>query len=136
MIDKYTVRPGDILWMDTSRTGRELVKVLKINQKNLKVETQAGQVWNCPPVFLTETTAADAASFTAAPAGTALVLGQTVRFVPGTGLARKCKYDLLVVVGASGDKYRLAPLGGDQGRYYRGIASADLEVVPFSLTGV
>lgn len=121
--------PGQILEM-RARGGVQIVKVLKVNPKNIKVETEDGTVWNCHPALLDPTTA----SFHSKVAAGApmLTLGTVVRFKE----AVRNKYPLLVVVANHAGSWRLAPLGGDKGHYYRGIQAHELEAVNFNLEGV
>jgi hypothetical protein len=128
MIDRYSTYAGQTLMM--KHGGKMLpVKVLKVNPKNIKVKAEDGTRWNCSPVFLFEAPAGT--TFTEG-AAAPVVLGSVVRFKD----AKRNKYPLMVVVGSHAGAWRLAKLGGDKGRYYRGIDAADLEIVDFNLEGV
>lgn len=127
---RHEVYLGQVLVLDTPTTGRILVKVKKINPKNIKVVTEAGGVWNCSALFLTLPEPHEV--FTPA-AGSApssdLHMGTAVRFIDGSIAG------LFVICGSHSGSWRLAKLGGNGGRYYSGIATERLEVVNLNIEG-
>lgn len=127
---------GQIVKMSApGRVGKSLVRVEKINPKNIKVIKENGEKWNVHPLYLFPVTDEERDSFTLTEApGASLVMGAVVKF-KGV-MESKSKYPLLVVVGQHGEGYRLAPLGGDGGRYYRGISASQIEIVNFDVAGV
>lgn len=128
-MNRYEMYPGQILRLVAPRAGSCLVKVLKVNPKNIKVQKENGETWNVSPSFLS--LPEEGETFEAAPAASRLVMGQVVRFVSGL-----MPQDLFVVCGEHSGAFRLAKLGGDGNRYYRGINPEQVEVVNFELAGV
>lgn len=131
---KSDIFVGQILRLRSSKFGNPLVKVVKVNPKNIKVIAEDGGRYNCSPGLLLPTEPWDTFSPTPASAESTprLTLGSVVRFKIKTDV----KYPLLVVVGSHKGTWRLAPLGGDDGRYYRGICAEQIEVVNFEMEGV
>lgn len=126
---KHEIYPGQILRLTAPKAGSSLVKVLKVNPKNIKVQKENGETWNVSPSFLS--LPAEGETFETAPAAARLVMGSVVRFT-----SERMPTDLFVVLGQHGEGYRLAKLGGDNNRYYRGIYPTQVEVVDFALSGV
>lgn len=129
-MNRYEMYPGQTLRLIAPKAGNCLVKVLKVNPKNIKVQKEDGQVWNVAPSFLFETEPGEVFATLPEPA-MRLVTGMVVKFT-----SSKMPQDLFVVIGEHGGAYRLSKLGGDGGRYYRGILSTQVEVVNFELAGV
>lgn len=117
---------GQIVYVNSGKKSF-LAKVIKINQKNIKVITADGTRWNCHPTFLNPALPDEVERFEAE-AGTApeLVPGSLVRFKSG----RDGNY---VVVGNHGGLWRVAVLGGDNGRYIRGVSADQLEIIDFNV---
>ena len=107
-----------------------LAKITKINPKNIKVTTADGTRWNCSPSYLNPALPGEVERFeaeaAAAAAAAPLMLGSLVRFKGGSG-------DNYVVIGRHGDSWRIALLGGDDGRYLRGVSAEQLEVIDFNV---
>ncbi len=111
--------------------GNKVVKVIKVNPRNIKVELESGGILNCSPYFLDETS--DTFTPVASPSGAKrMVIGSVVRFKD----TAKNKHPLYVILAEYSGAWRIAPLGGDGGRYIRGVRSSSLEVVDFKLDGV
>lgn len=132
-MNREDVYVGSILDI-VARGKRTKVKVLKVNPKNIKCITEDGSKWNAHPSFLHLPTDATWTPAVAAPSTPGINLGVVVRF-KNKALN---KHPLYVVIGSHASAWRVAALGGDGGRYYRGISSAELEVVNVNLdlTGV
>lgn len=121
---------GQILDIN-ARGKRTKVKVIKVNPKNVKCVTEDGTKWNAHPSFLH---LPKDATWTPAAAGPApsLTVGSLVRFKN----AALNKHPLYVVIGSHASTWRIAAVGGDGGRYYRGITAAELEVVDYKIDGL
>lgn len=137
------VRVGGIYRLNGNKAKDELVRVFKINQKNVKCKTQAGVTWNAHPSFLSEVTSEEAAAFgssaSVAAAGPALVLGSAVRYIGSSTRMKQHMADwppVLVIVGERSGLFRAAPLGGRGGQYVTGLEASDFEVVNFELAGL
>lgn len=127
--------PGQIVHVNLGKGVRQLARVDKINPVNIKITSQDGTVYNAHPMFLSEVDPTTAATFEVAET-TKFVAGTGVRFKPtATAWKRICKYPVLVVLGKHGNKYRLAPLGGDNGRYFSGVPAEAIEVVNLNVEG-
>lgn len=138
-VSRHTCYPGQILWIRATK-GKVLGKVIKVNPKNIKLVTEDGSRYNAHPSFLDTPTPAEADAWDSGSTGysplapsTTLHMGQVVRFKhPGVS-----KYEgLWVVCGAHAGSYRVARLGGDRGKYIRGVDATSVEVVNFELAGV
>lgn len=133
MITKHLSYAGQIVWINTGKKGKVLGKIIKINRVNIKVQDEAGLTYTADPFYLSETSTEDAALWsptgTAAGSVTDLFTGQVVKFKSG-------RSGLYVVLGAHSGAYRVAKLGGDKGRYIRGVLPTSVEVVTFELAGV
>lgn len=129
-MNRYDLRTGQIVILDSTQTGRIPVQVVKINPKRIKVQTETGKIWNAPPSMLHE--APVGTSFEkhvpegAASAGD-LCTGMAVQFLNGG------EPGLFVVIGRHGDGFRVTRLGGDNGRYYTGIRAENLEIVNLNI---
>lgn len=121
---------GQVLVLNTSRTGRLLVKVKKINPKNVKVVTESGAAWGCSPSFLLLPEPHEVFEAAAGSASSSdLHMGTAVRFIDGRVAG------IFVICGSHSGSWRLAKLGGNGGRYYSGIATERLEVVNLNIEG-
>lgn len=128
MMNRYDLYPSRVVWLESPKNPRTLVKVVKVNPKNIKVVKMNGERWNVHPTFLSPATTEEAATFSVAEPGGRLVMGTAVRFKSGA-TTHASSSDLYVVLGTHGGAYRLAKFGGDGGRYFTGIDSSQLEVV-------
>lgn len=125
-MNKHEIYVGQTLILDNRKTGVLTVKVKKVNPKNVKVVTEDGVTWNCSPFFLSP--APLGVKFESkVSAGPALGLGVAVKFVSGG------EPGLFVVVGNHGGLWRVARLGGDNGRYYSGLEASRFEVVNLNI---
>lgn len=124
-----------ILWMRHPKTGlKELVRVLRVNPKNIKAETQNGTVWSVHPTFLSLADSDDVARFTVLAPGAQLTLGAVVQFKEGSFYAKKFpQYTNLVVIGHKDMFWSTAPLGGDGGVYFSKCTADDLVVQPVTV---
>ena len=127
MISRHTLYTGKIVWLDDNRGLRELVKVEKVNPKNIKVVTQSGKRWNASPFFLHEATPEDMSGWTEVLPEKPLYLGTGVRFRDGRDS------HIYVILGDTSGLYRIAKLGGDGNRYIRGVSASQLEVVDLNI---
>lgn len=129
-MNRSDIRVGQIVWLNHGKVGgKTLVRVEKVNPKNIKVAEQNGTLWNCHPTFLSHADADEQASFAKQPEGQQLTLGAVVRFLPGSPQERRWpQYRDLVVIANKAGLFSLAPLGGDSGKYIRGISSTALVV--------
>ena len=127
---------GQILWLNHNKNGyvtdQELVRVLRVNPKNIKCESENGTTWTAHPSFLSLADSDDVARFSVAAPGEQLTLGAVVRFKAGSVYSRhSAKYrDLVVIAHKSNGMWSLAPLGGDRGKYFKSIPAGALEVQP------
>jgi hypothetical protein len=130
-MNNYDCYPGQVLLLDAPKAGTCLVKVTKVNQKNVKVIKEDGQVWNVSPFYLSPVPEDKAAEFTPTTSGAArLTTGMVVQFV-----SLRMPRDLFVVIGERAGTFRLTKLGGDNGRYYPSITPEQVEVVDFAVSG-
>lgn len=133
MVTRHESYSGQIVWIHAKK-GKVLGKIIKVNRVNIKVQDEAGLTYTADPMYLSNTSTEDAALWS--PTGTAaagstthLTMGQIVKFKSG-------RSGLYVVLGAHSGAYRVAKLGGDKGRYIRGVLPTSVEVVTFDLAGV
>ena len=127
---KSDAHVGQIVYVNSGKKSF-LAKVIKINQKNIKVVTADGVRWNCHPIYLRQAFESEIERYEAeaeadATAAAPLTLGTLVRFKSG----RDGNY---VVVGNHGGLWRVAVLGGDNGRYIRGVSADQLEIIDFNV---
>lgn len=96
-------------------------------QKNVViVPVGGGRRSRVNPAFLVEVESPTAAVAETVPYEPPLFVGQVVRYVgPGTRIPRV----LYVVIGDSATGYRLAKLGGNNGKYWRSVPQKHLQVV-------
>lgn len=130
---------GQILWLNHKKNGyvtsRELVRVLRVNPKNIKCESENGTTWTAHPSFLSLADSDDVARFSVAAPGEQLTLGAVVRFKAESAYSRyRAQYrDLVVIAHKSNGMWSLAPLGGDKGKFFKSIPAEALEVQPVTV---
>lgn len=130
---------GQILWINHKKngyvTGRELARVLRVNPKNIKCESENGTTWTVHPSFLTLADSDDVARFSVATPGEQLTLGAVVRFKGSSAYSRHyAQYrDLVVIAHKSSGMWSLAPLGGDGGKFFKSVPGEALEVQPVTV---
>lgn len=135
-----TVTTFDSLWegqlalVKVKGRGEVLVRIARRNPKNYRAELEDGSTVSGPHSLFRK--APEGSTFASrAPEREPLDHldnGTVVRARPGTRLFRDLGSQFHVVVNCDREgKHRLFPLGGSK-RYWRGILSIDLEVVPVS----
>lgn len=129
---------GQILWMNHTKgsvINSELVRVVRVNQKNVKAEAENGIIWTVHPSFLSIADTVDVCSFEVQAPGEQLTLGAVVRFVTGSSQAeRYAMYrDFVVIAYKSDGTWSIAPLGGDRGKHIKSVRSDVLVVQPVSV---
>lgn len=131
---RYELYSGQIVRVVAPKIGDKLAKVVKVNPKMVRISLEDGIMWNVHPSFLTEASSSDRATWKSLTASSTpskpLCLGTVVKF---KNQSRESSKGLFVVVGSHGVTWRLARLGGDGGRYFRGIVSESIEAVEFDL---
>lgn len=132
---RYELYAGQIVMVEAPKAGKSLAKVIKVNPKNVKILLADGSRWNMHPTFIKRAATPDEVKEfgdtlgAGSTEGASLTLGTAVMFKNNTG-ERK---GVFVVIGSHGGTWRLARLGGDKGRYFRGIDSSEIQVVDFDL---
>lgn len=126
-LSRYSLYPGQIVAIEHAKVGgRVVVKITKVNPKNVKTVTASGQPWNVHPSFLSEATEAEQEDFkSGVPEGAdrPLVLGQAVRF------RARPEEGVLVVIASGSGGYRVTKLGGDGNRYWPNVQAEQVEVL-------
>lgn len=130
---RHELYPGLVCWLASPKNPRCLVRVVKVNPKNVRVIKEDGARWNVHPTFLSNASVAEQTSFKLIEPDEALVLGSVVRLKDAKA---RDKHPLLVIIRERASLFTLAPLGGDRGLHYSGISAAELEIVKFELNGV
>lgn len=133
-MQRYELYAGQIVFVEAPRAGKGLGKVIKVNPKNIKILMEDGSRWNMAPTFIKRAaTSEEILAFEEITKSGAtekgLTLGTVVQFKNNTG----DREGVFVVIGFHGGAWRLAKLGGDKGRYYRGIDASSLVIVDFDL---
>lgn len=120
-----------------SISGKDtLARIDKINPRKIRITVESGAVYSASPSLLKAVSSEEADSF-AASKTTDFVVGAGVRFkATSTSWTKVCPYPVLVVVGQHSGNYRLAPLGGDRGKYFRGVPAEAIERVNLALNEI
>lgn len=133
MMNRDDIYVGQVLWMKHNKAAyRELVRVLRVNPKNIKAEAENGTTWTVHPSFLSLADSADVDRFCVAAPGAQLTLGAVVQFTEGSVYRKHhSQYTNLVVIGHKGSGFwSVAPLGGDQGKHFSKVPATALVVQP------